>query len=109
MQYSGRYNLQFSAQIENFGNDFEDTAIWFNKNGNAIPKTASYASSVAVHAGKPGATIMTVNIFDDFVSNDIVSLWWVSLGGTTAISSIAPTNGIPQSPAIIFTVNRVYQ
>lgn len=106
---AGTYNLQFSVQTENFGNDFDDTVIWFVLNGNAIPASASYCSVVASHAGGPGSNIMTVNIFYTLAAGDIIALYWTSLGGTTTLSSIPPIDGtVPQSPSVIFTVNRIY-
>lgn len=105
----GMYNLQFSVQTENFGNDFDDTVVWFVHNGTAIPASASYCSVVATHAGVPGSNIMTVNIFHPCVAGDVISLWWSSLGGHTTLSSIPPIGStIPQSPSVIFTVNRIY-
>lgn len=106
---SGTYNIQFSAQTENFGNDFDDTVVWFVVNGNAIPASASYCSVPFSHGGTPGSNIMTVNIFYTLSAGDVISLWWTSLGGETVISSIPSLDsGVPQSPGVIFTVNRIY-
>lgn len=106
---TGTYNLQFSVQTECFGNSPDDTAVWFVLNGNAIPKSASYGSVQPVHAGIPGRTILTVNIFYSLTAGDVIALAWTSMGGSTTISSVPPVDGtIPQSPGVIFTVNRVY-
>lgn len=106
---AGTYNLQFSVQTENFGNDFGDTVVWFVVNGDAVPDSASYCSIPAIHGGTPGSNIMTVNIFYTLAANDVISLWWTSLNGHTALTSIPPVgNTIPQSPSVIFTVNRIY-
>ena len=106
---SGTYNLMFSVQIENFSNAPADTAIWFRVNGNDIPISASYATTDAVHGGVPGATVVAVNFFYTLAAGDVVALMWTSLNGQTAITSIPPVVGsIPQSPGVIFTVNRLY-
>lgn len=106
---SGTYNLMFSAQIENFSNAPADTVIWFKVNGNNIPTSASYATTDAVHGGVPGASIIAVNIFYSLSAGDVVALGWCSLNGETAITSVPPVDGtIPQSPGMIFTVNRIY-
>lgn len=106
---AGTYNLQFSVQTENFGNDFDDTVCWFRVNGVDVPVSASYCSVPFSHGGHPGSNIMTVNIFYTLAAGDVVALWWTSLGGTTTLSSIPPVGStIPQSPAVIFTVNRIY-
>ena len=106
---AGTYNLQFSVQTENFGNEFDDTVVWFAVNGNAIPTSASYCSVPYSHAGVPGSNIMTVNIFYTLAAGDVVALYWTSIGGETTLSSIPPVGStVPQSPAVIFTVNRIY-
>lgn len=105
---AGVYNLQFSIQIQNFNNDYEDTAVWFRVNGNNIPQSASYATSTQIHAGTPDATVLTVNIFYVCAAGDVVSLAWLSKGGNTTITSIAPVGAtLPVSPGVIFTVNKI--
>lgn len=105
---AGVYNMQFSVQFENFSNNVEDAIMWFRLNGTDIPKSASYITTPTIHGGVPGATLMTVNIFYTFVANDVVSLAWTSNQGKTAITSIPPVGStIPQSPGVIFTVNRI--
>ena len=106
---SGTYNLMFSVQIENFSNAPADTAIWFRVNGNDMPVSASYATTDAVHGGVPGATVVAVNFFYTLAAGDVVALMWTSLDGQTAITSVPPVGStIPQSPGVIFTVNRLY-
>lgn len=104
---AGTYNLQFSIQFENFGNDYDDVTAWFRVNGNPISKSASYSTISQAHAGSAGATIMTVNIFYTCVGGEVFSLMWMNDQGTAAITSFPPVNGVPQSPGVIFTVNRI--
>lgn len=104
---AGTYNLQFSIQFENFGNDYADVVAWFRLNGTAIPKTASHSTISQSHAGAPGALIMTVNIFYTCVGGEVFSLMWQSNQGTAAITSIASNGTVPQSPGVIFTVNKI--
>ncbi|NBW37980.1 MAG: hypothetical protein EBR30_23760 [Cytophagia bacterium] len=105
---TGIYNLQFSAQLENFSNDVEDAIIWFTVNGTDVPKSASYITTPTIHGGTPGATLMTVNIFYSITAGDVVALEWTSKNGKTAITSIPPVGStIPQSPGVIFTVNKI--
>jgi hypothetical protein len=105
---SGVYNLQFSVQLENFSNNVEDAIIWFTVNGNDVPKSASYITTPTIHGGTPGATLMTVNIFYTITGGDVVGLKWTSKNGRTAITSIPPVGStIPQSPGVIFTVNKI--
>lgn len=105
---AGIYNLQFSIQIQNYSNDYEDTAVWFRSNGINIPESASYVTTSLLHAGTPGASIMTVNIFYTAAINDVIALMWLSKGGSTAITSISSgAIGVPISPGVIFTVNQI--
>lgn len=105
---AGTYNLQFSIQFENFSNDVEDAIVWFTLNGNNVPKTASYITTPTIHGGTPGATLMTVNVFLVLSPNDVVGLKWTNNQGKTVITSIPPVGStIPQSPGVIFTVNRI--
>lgn len=104
---AGTYNIQFSIQFENFGNDYDDVVAWFRVNGNAISKSASYSTISQDHAGLPGAIIMTVNIFYNATAGDVISLMWQSDQGTSAITSFPPSGIVPQSPGVIFTVNRI--
>jgi len=104
IEHAGLYNLQFSAQIENYGNDFADTLIWFQANGTPIPVSSSYATTPAIHGGTPGASIMTVNLLYNFNANSNVSLGWTSVDGTTAITSIPSSGQLPLSPGVIFTI-----
>jgi hypothetical protein len=51
---------------------------------------------------------MTVNIFYAITGGDVVGLKWTSNQGKTAITSIPPVGStIPQSPGVIFTVNKI--
>jgi hypothetical protein len=49
-----------------------------------------------------------VNIFYSITAGDVVALEWTSKSGKTAITSIPPVGStIPQSPGVIFTVNKI--
>ena len=104
---AGAYNIQFSIQFENFGNDYDDVVAWFRVNGNAISKSASYSTISQNHAGAPGAIIMTVNIFHDAAPGDVISLMWQNDQGTSTITSFPPSGIVPQSPGVILTVNKI--
>jgi hypothetical protein len=105
---AGTYNLQFSIQFENFSNDVEDAIVWFVLNGSNVPKTASYITTPTIHGGTPGATLMTMNVFLTLSAGDVVALHWTTNQGKTVITSIPPVGStIPQSPGVIFTVNRI--
>lgn len=103
----GIYNIQFSMQFENFGNDYDDVVVWYKVGGVNVPKSASYTTIQAEHSNSPGATIMTINIFYNCVGGEVVTLHWQSKKGTSVIASIHSNGAVPQSPAVILTVNKV--
>lgn len=104
--YPGVYNIQFSAQLLNFTTSEDNVTIWFSKNGADIPNSASVEQVNSKHGGNPGATIMTVNIFEEFKGGDYFTLKWASDTGNTVIGTYpAGTSPVhPVSPAIILTV-----
>jgi hypothetical protein len=108
---TGIYNFQFSVQVACAGNAPDDIAIWFVYNGAALAGSASYVTIPAIHAGIPGAGIVTVNIFYPMSAGDRMRLNWTSILGTSVITSYPPSyqgvNAIPQSPGVIFTVNQI--
>ena len=102
---AGIYNLQFSAQLLNFTTAEDNVTMWFSKNGTDVPNSASIEQVNSKHGTSPGATIMTVNIYEQFDVGDTVTLNWASDTGNTVVASYpAGTSPVhPVSPAIIFT------
>ena len=107
--YAGIYNLQFSAQLLNFTTSEDNVTFWFAKNGSDIANSASIEQVNSKHGTSPGATIMTVNIFEEFQPGDYMTLKWTSNTGNTVVGTYpAGTSPVhPVSPAIIFTVSFV--
>lgn len=107
--YAGIYNLQFSAQLLNYTTSEDNVTFWFSKNGSDIANSASVEQVNSKHGTSPGATIMTVNIFEQFNAGDYMTLKWTSNTGNTVVGTYpAGTSPVhPVSPAIIFTVTFV--
>lgn len=107
--FAGIYNLQFSAQLLNFTTSEDNVTFWFAKNGQDIPNSASIEQVNSKHGGNPGATIMTVNIFEELAPGDYITLKWTSNTGNTVVGTYpAGTSPVhPVSPALIFTVSFV--
>ena len=105
---AGTYNVTYSVQAANFGNDFDDVAVWYVINGVNIPVSASYSTISQTHAGKPGLIILQVSLYRAFTAGQTLSINWTTITGTIALVSYPPVNTtIPSSPAIILNVNQI--
>ena len=105
---AGTYNITYSIQAANFGNAYDDIAVWIAVNGVNVPATASYATIVQPHAGNPGTVIVTVTLYYAFTAGQVLTIKWTTLGGTSAVITIPPVNTtIPTSPAVILAVNEI--
>jgi hypothetical protein len=106
---AGVYNCQFSVQTACADNAPDDIAVWFVVDGTAVPTSASYVTTQQIHAGELGTAIMTVNIFYQFTAGQRLTLKWVTLAGTSVITSYpsVASPAIPGSPAVILTVNQI--
>ena len=106
---AGVYNCQFSVQTACADNAPDDIAVWFVVDGTAVASSASYVTTQQIHAGHLGAAIMTVNLFYQFTAGQRLTLKWVTLAGTSVITSYPSVSSpaIPASPSVIFTVNQV--
>ena len=106
---AGVYNCQFSVQTACADNAPDDIAVWFVVDGTAVPTSTSYVTTQQIHAGHLGTAIMTVNIFYQFTAGQQLTLKWVTLAGTSVITSYPSVAipAIPASPAVILTVNQI--
>ena len=105
---AGLYNIQFSIQFTNNNATIDDAAVWLRVNGNNVANTASWGAVPGKHAGTDGSLIMALNIFYQFAANDYFELVWMTVNGTTSITTIpeslvAPI--YPASPGVILTVS----
>ena len=104
---AGLYNIQFSIQFTNSA-VIDDAVVWLRVNGNNIANTSSWGAVPAKHGGTNGSLIMALNIFYQFAANDYFELVWMTVNGTTSITTIpeslvAPI--YPASPGVILTVS----
>ena len=106
---AGVYNCQFSVQTACADNAPDDIAVWFVVDGTAVPSSASYVTTQQIHGNHLGAAIMTVNIFYQFTAGQKLTLQWVTLAGTSVITSYSSVASpvIPSSPSVILTVNQI--
>lgn len=106
---SGLYNISISAQLLNFTTSEDNVTLWFVKNDENVPASASIHQVNAKHGGGPGATILALNIFLNFNAGDTLAIKWTSDTGDTVIATYpAGTSPVhPVSPALILTAQFV--
>ena len=105
---AGTYNITFSIQAANFGNAFDDVAVWYAIGGVNLPVSASYSTVSQTHAGKPGSIIMQVSLYRAFAAGEKLTIKWATITGTIGLVSYPPVNtSIPAAPAIILNVNQI--
>ena len=108
---AGLYNIQFSIQLINASNAYDDIQIWLSVNGTYVPYSTGRVTVPQKHALVPGATITTWNYFYQFNANDVFELVWYSNGQNVLIATYpedpAVSPSAPAAPAIIMTVNQI--
>jgi hypothetical protein len=114
---AGKYDIQFSLQLQNNDNSLRTVIIWLSKNGTAASNWVEDSSTDLV-LGKSTETSRTVaawNFFVDAAANDFFVLMIASNGASTGAqvelhgdgSYVTTPAGIPHIPAVIVTVNQV--
>lgn len=106
---AGYYNIQFSAQLLSFDNQIDNVTFWFRKNTADIPNTAGIVSVPSIHAGGPGAAIVSWNLIVDVAAGQNIQLLMASNSGNTVCATYPP--GVspvhPASPSVILTATFV--
>jgi hypothetical protein len=106
---AGYYNIQFSVQLLSFDSQIDDVTLWFRQNGTDIPNSAGVVSVPAIHAGRPGAAIVSWNIVLPVNAGDYIQLLMASQTGNTLAATYPPGTAPvhPASPSIILTATFV--
>lgn len=106
---AGIFNIQFSLQFLNYTNQEDNVTVWFKKNNNDIAESASVEQVNSSHGGNPGASIVALNLVEQFAIGDYVELYWTSVSGNTVLATFPPGTSPtrPASPAVILTVTFV--
>lgn len=104
---NGVYNIQVSYQFFNSLAGIGDGITWFKKNGTNIPFSASYGAVVGKHGTTDGSLILSYNIIVSLSANDYVQTFWSSDTSGVHISNKVSSGSVPDSPAVIFTIQQV--
>jgi hypothetical protein len=105
----GLTSITFSLQLVNTSTSKDDVYVWLRKNGVDVDATASNQTVPEKHGGIDGATIITVNFFENYSAGDYLELYWLTVGGTSQIKTIPATTSPakPSSPSVVLTVSQI--
>lgn len=108
VDHPGLYNIQFSIQFMNTGNEPVDVDVWFRKNGTDIANSNSvFTVSQKKSSGTSGHLIGSLNFITDIGVSDYVELMWHTADVAASIENIAAKTGpvIPAAPSVIVTLD----
>lgn len=101
----GKYNIQFSIQLEKLIGGTHELDIWIKQNGLNV---ADSNSSITVSGGSGTKSVVGWNWFVEAEANDYVQLyWWSDTTGAFKMESKPATGERPAIPGLILTVNQV--
>ena len=105
----GLTTVTFSVQLTNATASEDDVYVWLRKNGVDTAATASTVTVPKKHGAIDGAAILTVNFFEEYAAGDYLQLYWLTVGGSSKITTIAATTSPakPASPGVVLTVSQI--
>lgn len=106
--YTGVYNIQFSAQLQNTDNASHDIDIWLRKNGSDVADTSTVVGLEARKSlSDPYHTFAAWNFLVSAVGGDYYELYWATDDYTNVnIPYYAATAYSPETPSVILTVTQ---
>ena len=106
---SGKYNIQFSAQLSNESIDTEHYAgVWFKKNGIDIANTNRFFSMPVVpYIGTGGDLVASFNVFLDISAGEYVEIYWTADNIIVKLLHTGAFPPYPATPSVIITVNQI--
>lgn len=107
-EYSGLYDIQFSAQLINTTNDVQEVSIWFRKNGSDIANSNSeFGLPPRKSTGTASRLIAALNFFIALQKDDYVEIMWrpTDVGVSIEHFGTQTTPTRPATPSIIATMS----
>jgi hypothetical protein len=103
VDFTGVYNIQFSAQYLKTGGGTSNMEIWLEKNGTAVP----YSGTGITMSGNGTKYVAAWNFVEPLAAGDHVKLvWWSSDAGINIVAPASEGPG-PAVPSVIVTVTQV--
>jgi hypothetical protein len=116
LENPGVYNVQFSVQCTNSGNQIDSVYVWNSQNGVDIPGSTGKFDIPASHGGVDGALLIGWNFFISTVSpNEYFEFRWFTADETHVIIPYLPAQAavpgvspsIPSTASVVLTVTAV--
>lgn len=106
---AGTYEITFSIQFVNVGNNEQDISVWFRHNNEDIPNSNSEFTIDAKSGNKPGKLIAVTPFTTEVNAMDRVQLMWNSQTLDVSVATLdARTNPtIPRTPGVIISVKKL--
>jgi hypothetical protein len=109
---AGIYNLQFSAQFQNTGNQIQDISIWLKQNNVDIPGSTGFVSIPARKSASPGEEaheIVGWNYYVSMAANDYIQIYWSTTNATVTIQHYPTSTGPvrPSTQSVVATMTFV--
>jgi hypothetical protein len=103
---TGRYNIQFSAQLEKTDSGTDIIEIWLDKNGTAVANSATQIQLAGNNAKSVAAWDFNVNAAN---VNDYFRLAWASPDTDVQITAVPAANTISgvAIPSVIVDINPI--
>jgi hypothetical protein len=103
------YNIAFSAQFVNSGNDEREVSIWLSKQGSNIANSNTTVTIPKKHAGGNSFLVAAWNFFVDLDQGQYAQIYWSvnGAGVSIAYAGTQTTPARPATPSVIITVNEV--
>ena len=106
--YAGKYNIEFSLQLQNLSNQEQDFYLWLDYLGSAVSNSASVVSVPKQHAGGDGFLVPAWNFYVNVNAGDNVELVWTASSTQVRIEPVTPpVPQIPSIPSVIVTVSKI--
>ena len=108
----GVYNLQFSFQLTNTGQQIRTASFWIKLNGSNYANSNTDIDVPSSHGGNPGKIVAAWSIMGIATAeNDYVEIAWSATGSTVSIEHIdAQSNPTrPATPSAVVTLQQVAQ
>lgn len=103
MTHAGRYNIQFSLQLDKTDSGTDQIELWLMKNGTNVPNSGTMIDLT----GNNAKAVAAWNFVVEASANDYYELAWYSADADMRI--LYQTDGVtrPNIPSVILTVTQV--